>query len=249
MKKILQKCTQTDFEYLSDVLDSFFALTNDKERKELLAQAPHSPTARQSLITLMDKQIRYYGSADVAFLAKKLIGKEGEISTDELVRDVANKCKVKIKFGASTEKMLELLVQAVVEKELLSKSPEKLKEYFEKAQIGESDIDTIMAYLKDKGKVAVLPILLQVLGSEVTFGIIQTVVIAIIAQFIGREAAKKIIEEIAKRNPLINALGPLVWGISGFWLAFDLQGPAYRKTIPICLYLGIVALRDGEEKE
>lgn len=30
------------------------------------------------------------------------------------------------------------------------------------------------------------------------------------------------------------------------WVAFDLQCP-HRKTVPICLYLGIVAMRDGVE--
>jgi len=40
-----------------------------------------------------------------------------------------------------------------------------------------------------------------------------------------------------------------MWVLSGTWLAIDLQGPAYRKTVPICLYLGVVAMRDGIEVE
>lgn len=92
-----------------------------------------------------------------------------------------------------------------------------------------------------------MPILLKVLGQKITLGIIETIIVSLITQIIGREAAKVLVKEIMKRNPWINALGPAVWVLSGAWLAFDLQGPAYRKTIPICLYLGIVALRDGKE--
>ncbi|MNP77743.1 hypothetical protein D3C76_1752300 [compost metagenome] len=52
---------------------------------------------------------------------------------------------------------------------------------------------------------------------------------------------------MVKRNPWLNALGPWMWALSAAWLAFDVQGPAYRKTVPICLYLGVVGLRDGLE--
>ncbi|MDX7686134.1 hypothetical protein SJS35_21000, partial [Aeromonas caviae] len=62
-----------------------------------------------------------------------------------------------------------------------------------------------------------------------------------------REAAKALVKEVSKRNPMLNALGPVMWVLSGVWLAYDLQGPAFRKTVPICLYLGVVALRDGSE--
>lgn len=36
MKKILQKCTNNDLEYISEILDSYVAFTNDSKRKELL---------------------------------------------------------------------------------------------------------------------------------------------------------------------------------------------------------------------
>ncbi|AHJ77509.1 hypothetical protein C813_20290 [Kosakonia sacchari SP1] len=85
------------------------------------------------------------------------------------------------------------------------------------------------------------------LGPKIALGIVETIIVSLIAQMIGREAAKQLVKELLKRNPWINSLGPILWAISGAWIAYDLQGPAYRKTVPICLYLGIVALRDGEE--
>ncbi|EOU4669890.1 hypothetical protein ACOITO_004717 [Escherichia coli] len=94
---------------------------------------------------------------------------------------------------------------------------------------------------------AILPIVFQILGPKIALGIVETIIVSLIAQMIGREAAKQLVKELLKRNPWINSLGPILWAISGAWIAYDLQGPAYRKTVPICLYLGIVALRDGEE--
>ena len=87
----------------------------------------------------------------------------------------------------------------------------------------------------------------QILGPKTALGIVETIIVSIIANIIGREAAKQLVKELLKRNPWINSLGPFLWVASGLWIVFDLQGPAYRKTVPLCLYLGIVALRDGEE--
>ena len=247
MQAILNKCTKEDFNFLSEILDSYFSFTDDKKRKELLKNSMHNSNARNELIELIDRQIKYYGSSDIAYLKRFLFTGNGGVEAKEIVEDVCAKFNIKIKFGGSTEALLERLTKAVVEKEFLSKSPEELANEFRKMGISNVDINKILEYLKNNGKVAVLPILLQILGPKVTLGIIETIVISLIAAIIGREAAKQIVKELVKRNPWLNALGPVVWALSGTWLAFDLQGPAYRKTIPICLYLGIVALRDGDE--
>lgn len=247
MKAIISKCTKEDFCYLSEVLDSYVSFTNDKRRKELLAESDIHAQSRDQLVEVIDKQIKYYGSSDIAYLKRSVFNGDGGVGAKEIVEDVCAKLKVSIKLGGSTESRLERLVNAVVEKELLSKTPEELSSAFNHMGIGETDRKLITEGLKKNGKVAVLPILVQVLGPKVTLGIIETIVVSLIAQIIGREAAKQLVKELMKRNPWINALGPVLWVLSGAWLAFDLQGPAYRKTIPICLYLGIVALRDGEE--
>jgi uncharacterized protein YaaW (UPF0174 family) len=66
---------------------------------------------------------------------------------------------------------------------------------------------------------------------------------------IGKEAAKHLLAELVKRNPWLTTLGPFVGpllsGGAVAWLAYDIQSPAFRKTEPICMYLGLVALRDG----
>lgn len=247
MKNIIKKCTKEDFSYLSEVLESYLSFTDDKRRKELLAESENNAQSRDELIDLMDKQIKYFGSSDLAYLKRTIFSKYSGVEAKEIVEDVCTKLKVKIKLGGSTESRLERVVNAVVEKELLSKSPENLSEAFKTMGIGDVDRERILEHMKNNGKVAILPFLVQVLGPKITLGIIETIIVSLIAQIIGREAAKQLVKELMKRNPWINALGPVLWVLSGAWLALDLQGPAYRKTVPICLYLGIVALRDGEE--
>lgn len=250
MKEILEKCEYADFEYLSKVLDSYLSFTDDNKRKQLLDKSKSNNAARTELISLIEKQIRYYGSSDLAYLGRFLFICENEagVAATELLDDVCKKLKVPIKRGGSIEVRLERLVKAVVEKELQSKSPEELSEAFEDIGVGDADRDLIMDHLKRDGKAAVLPILFEVLGPKVALGIIETIIVTILAQIVGREAAKHLVRELMKRNPWLNALGPVLWVISGAWIALDLQGPAYRKTVPICLYLGIVALRDGSEE-
>ncbi|WP_202883141.1 hypothetical protein [Comamonas piscis] len=234
-------------EYISRVLDNYLSLTNDSRRKELLSQAQSNATAKEALIELLDKQIRYFGSSDFAYLARSIFDGDGGIPANELITDVCEKSKVKVKLGGSVESRLEKLVTSVVEKELLSKSPEDLAKEFEEMGVEKIDRDTVMEHLKSNGAIAILPIIFQILGPKVALGIIEAIIVSIIAKIIGREAAKALIKELVKRNPWLNALGPWMWGVSAAWLAFDVQGPAYRKTVPICLYLGVVALRDGPE--
>lgn len=249
MKAILRKCENEDFEYISDVLDNYFSLTDDSRRKELLAQANESSAAKDELVSLMDKQIRYFGSSDIAYLARSLFSNDSGVSANELISDVCEKLKVKNKLGGSAEARLEKLVTTVVEKELFSKTPEELSKAFKDMGLDEIDREKLMEHLKSNGKVAILPILFQILGPKIALVIIESIIVSIIAQIIGKQAATQLVKELVKRNPWLNALGPWMWGLSAAWLAFDMQGAAFRKTVPICLYLGVVALRDGPEEK
>ncbi|QLA80629.1 hypothetical protein EXV95_08265 [Acidovorax sp. JMULE5] len=148
MKAIINKCTREDFNYLSEVLDSYLSFTDDKRRKELLVASGSHVQSRAQLIELMDKQIKYYGSSDIAYLKRAIFGDDGGIEAKEIVEDVCSKLKVNIKLGGSTESRLERLVNAVVEKELLSKTPEELAAAFKGMGVGDVDRDLILEHLK-----------------------------------------------------------------------------------------------------
>lgn len=246
MKQILAKCTQSDFEYLSEVLDSYVSFTDDSKRKDLLAQYPYS---KSELVDLMDKQIRYYGSSDVAYLWRSLFNNDGGVSAQEIISDVASKLKVSLKLGVSVERSLEILATKLVEKELQKKKPEELKELFKSVGVGNANLEQIADFMKHNGKAAVLPLLMKLCGPQFVYSLVQSIIVGVLAVYLGKEAAKKLLSELLKRNPWLAAFGPVVWFVSAGWVAADLQGAAYRKTVPICLYLGLVALRDGEEKE
>lgn len=247
MKTVLSKCTAEDFSYISAVLESYASFTNDKRRRKLLSEYQNNSVIHLELISLIDTQIKYFGSSELAYLTRLLTKGDGSIPAAEIVEDVCKKLKVNFKVGCSIESKLEKLASSVVEKELLSKTPEELSKSFKELGVGDVDREEIISHIKKNGKVAILPVVFQVLGPKIALGIVETIIVSLIAQMIGREAAKQLVKELLKRNPWINSLGPILWAISGAWIAFDLQGPAYRKTVPICLYLGIVALRDGEE--
>ncbi|MEK6423217.1 MAG: hypothetical protein V4801_26810 [Burkholderia gladioli] len=246
MLSVLEKCEQADLEQLSKILESYVSFTDDRKRKSLLLQSAASNVTRKELLLLIEKQIRYYGSSDVAYIARQLIGKDAGVTPEELIKDVCEKIKVKIKMGGSVETLLERLVLSTVEKELAEKSPEELAAYFDTQGLNEKQKEAIFRKIESEGKLAALPALYAVLGEKVAMGIIQSIAISVLAAIVGKEAASALIKQLVSKLPG-QALGPIIWAVSAAWVAFDLQSAAFRKTIPICLYLGIVSLRDGAE--
>lgn len=241
MKDILGKCERSDFDVFLKIAK---LAKDDKERERILDAMEGSKSSKEEHIARIEDKMRYYASADIAYILRKMVGGGPPgVTSEVMVKDVCRKLKVKIKFGGSVETMLERLINAVVEKELSKKSPKDLEEIFKKGGIGIEQRELILESIR-KNRAFILPILHKVLGPKITLRLIEAVIVSIIGQIIGREAAKALFREIIRRNPWIAAIGPWTWVISIGWLIYDLQGPAYRKTIPFCLYLGVVALRD-----
>ena len=197
----------------------------------------------------LEKEIRYAGSSDLAFAYRKYFKSEevAGASIYEIIDDVSKVLKVKQKFIGNAESQLERLTKAVVEKNFLSLKEEDQRELLEKAGVNKAAREEFFKKFKDN-KTRFLPLLLSIVGPEVTATLIQGIAITALAAFIGREAAKKLIEALATKFPWwAQWLGPIVWGSSLSWTAYDIQGGANRKTIPLLVYLGIVGLRDGPE--
>ena len=76
-------------------------------------------------------------------------------------------------------------------------------------------------------------------------GLIKTIIFSTIARIIGSQLAAKLFTFLVGRMPWwVSWVGPAAWTLSIGWTAFDLQGPATRKTIPVVLYLGLCSLRE-----
>lgn len=168
MKNVLAKCAQADFEYLSSTLDSYASLTDDSERKELLLKYQNSSSSKTELIALIDKQIRYYGSSDIAYAFRSIFSSDtdGGVTALELIEDVCGKLKVSIKHGGTVESRLERLVCTVVEKELLSKNPSELAEAFKKIGVGDADAKLINEHIIKNGKLQYCQLFLKYLDQK-----------------------------------------------------------------------------------
>lgn len=248
---LLLKCDANDFSVLISQIDSYVNFSSDSELKELLAAYKKNATndSKAALAKVVEREIRYIGSSDIAYAFRKIKGDAypAGVSIHEVIDDVSKKLKVKQKLLGTPEAKVERLVKWTVEKTFFALKPEQQRELFEKAGVGKRQQDEFFEKIKNN-KAHFLPLLLSLLGPEITATIVQGLAITAMAAFMGRKAAEELFKNLAARFPWwAEWLGPIVWGLSLGWLAIDLQGAANRKTIPVLLYLGIVGLRDGPE--
>jgi len=248
---LLLKCDATDFSVLISQIESYVNFSSDPELKNLLAAYQKNPTSgsKTALAKVMEREIRYIGSSDIAYAFRKLKGDEDPagVSIHEVIEDVSKTLRVKQKLLGTPEAKVERLVKWAVEKTFFELKPEQQCELFEKAGVGKGQQEEFFEKIKNN-KAHFLPLLLSLLGPEITATIVQGLAITAMATFMGRKAAEELFKNLAARFPWwAEWLGPIVWGLSLGWLAIDLQGAAKRKTIPVLLYLGIVGLRDGPE--
>ncbi len=251
LTELLLKCNEADYDLLIKQIDSYVNLSSDKELKQLLDSyiEDKSEERKLALAKILEREIRYIGSSEIAYAYRKIIKNEELAGVDvhEIINDVSKKLKLKQRKIGSLEAKIERLVKANVERTFFKMTPDQQRELFNKSGVSVDHQDEILTRLK-QNKAQFLPILLSVLGPKVTMTLVQTIAVSALAAFIGRKAAEELIKNILARFPwFANILGPVVWGVSLSWLAIDLQSAAYRKTIPVLMYLGIVALRDGPE--
>lgn len=248
---LLLKCDANDFSVLISQIDSYVNFSSDSELKKLLAayQTHATNGSKTALAKVVEREIRYIGSSDIAYAFRKIKGDDDPagVSIHAVIDDVSKKLRVKQKLLGTPEAKVERLVKWSVEKTFFALKPEQQRELFEKAGVGKGQQDEFFEKIKNN-KAHFLPLLLSLLGPEITATIVQGLAITAMAAFMGRKAAEELFKNLATRFPWwAEWLGPIVWGLSLGWLAIDLQGAANRKTIPVLLYLGIVGLRDGPE--
>jgi uncharacterized protein YaaW (UPF0174 family) len=251
MTSLLAKCNAADYALLIEQIDSYVNLSDDATLKELLASYEKSGSvdSKGPLVRKLEEEIRYVGSSDVAYAFRKLAttAKPAGVSFREIVDDVSDKLKIRQHLIGTVEAKVERVVKATVEKTFLAMTLEQQRELFTKAGVGQPQQKEFFEKIA-ANKAHFLPLLFSMLGPEITAKVVQGLAISALAAFIGRKAAEELIKNLITRFPWwAEWLGPIVWGLSLSWLALDLQGAAFRKTIPIVLYLGIVGLRDGPE--
>jgi uncharacterized protein YaaW (UPF0174 family) len=245
--KILQSAEDVDLEFIVGVLKSPVGLSADRVMDQALEdyQSTRSAEARLDLAELLEREIRYAGSSDLAYLFRWIWSDDAGVRPDELLEDVAGKLNVRIRTIGTFEAKLQRLVRAVVEKELLKMTPEQQQDLIARQDLGVSKTHEFVKHLKQKGPLGGLPLLLNLAGREAAEQIATALVVRVIAIAVGRHTAAQLIKSLAARFPWwAEWIGPAAWAFTSAWVAVDLLGPAFRKTIPVVLYLGLVTLRD-----
>lgn len=246
LTEIIKRCNKTDLAFIIETIDSYINFSADKKLKKMLEQWDGESTLPDSFAQLLETEIRYAASSDVAYAYRKLRGEvPAGVDVNEIIDDIARVQKLHIKPISSLEGRLEYLVRAIVEKRILALTPEEQVQFLKGCGVESKKIEEIVGGIRNN-PLKLFPILAVVLGEQATLELVKGLVLAVMASFLGKEAAKKVLEVVAQRLPG-QFLGPIMWVASIGWLGVDLCGPAFRKTIPIMLTLGMVALRNGPE--
>ena len=244
---ILNRCSKDDANFLVSMIESPVSFADARGLKELIDAWNGEGTMPLDLNRKLEQEIRYLGSNDFAYATRKALGREpAGVGVDEIIDDLAKLLKIVCPRTNSMEARLEIFAGQVIDREFAKLAPERQRQILEQINFDRHRRDEIINRVVNK-KELLLPVILPILGRAAGPEILQGIIVSLIAPFIGREAAKQILIQMAARFPIFGAwLGPLLIAGGAGWAFMNLAGPASRKTIPIILYLGAVCLRNGE---
>ena len=173
--------------------------------------------------------LRKMGSNDIATLFR---GGEG-ISYSEVVVDVGEKLGAPgISSDRSVEANEEAILWKVFEDTLDKMSDEEKRQLFRSMGIKEHDIPM---------GAATTFIIQQLMRQYGGFAVYQTSLI--VANMVSRALLGKgltFAANAALTRTIGTLLGPIGWLATGIWLAVDLAGPAYRKTVPAVIHVAML---------
>lgn len=149
------------------------------------------------------------------------------VKYEEILKDVCDKMKVSYNKNTSTENIEQCLLNKILEDSL-----EKMSEEERQKLIKELNLPTTSF-----GKQAVMGAL-QIAIKQSGFAAYKAAVIianAVAKAILGH--GLKFATNAAITRSIGMFAGPIGWAITGLWTAYDIAGPAYRVTIPICIYI------------
>lgn len=247
MQDLLNTLTPADYTFLIGIITGPVGFTEDQKLHKLLASVETFDTeeSRSALNRQLEREIRYLGSADLAYLSRFVTGQEPGVAFREIVRDVSKALKVEASLLGTDREIVESVVESYATKQFASFTPAQQQELLEQLGV---ERDRAASFLKKSAGVFAIPTLIQAFGTFVVNGLIKTVIFGTIAKIIGKQLAGKLFAMLMARFPWwVSWIGPVTWTLSIGWAVVDVQGPAYRKTIPVVLYLGLCSLRDRNE--
>lgn len=176
-------------------------------------------------------RLRRMGSNDIASMFR---GGDG-VAYEEVVCDVGEKLKAKgVSPSNTVSRNEELIIEKVFADTLDSMSEDEKRVLFRSMNLDVKDVPLASS------AAVLMPILLHQFGGFATYRLA-----VIIANMVSRALLGSGLSFAA--NAVITRtvgtlLGPIGWIATGAWLAVDLAGPAFRKTVPAVLYVAALRL-------
>ncbi len=244
MRDILERLTLADYEFLVGLIQSDLNLTDDQALRQALRDLEEldTPAARENLYTRLEKEIRYLGSAELAYFIRYASGRMPGVPFEEVIRDAARALTIKLPPMGTERELLVTLAQSYATQQFARMSREEQQKVL--TDLGVEQEKAAAFIMKSAGVIAI-PALIEAFGRIVVQGLIKEVIFGTITRIIGKQLSNTLFRMMASRFPWwIRWIGPAAWTFSFGWMALDLQGPAMRKTIPVVLYLGLCMLRE-----
>ncbi|MBT8400729.1 MAG: hypothetical protein KJO98_09650 [Rhodothermia bacterium] len=245
MKEILNSLEVADYDFVAALMKNWVNFTDDAEvdRRIRAFEASGSEEDRARVVEKLEREIRYLGSSDIAYVMRYVTGREPGVSFREILRDVAHTLKVRPdRLGTDREVTIDLVHQYATS-QFADLSADEQQRMLEDLGV---EKEKATAFLMRSAGVFALPVMIEAFSAVIVEGLIKRVVLATIAKFLGEQAAQKIFLWVAGRFPWwLKWVGPAAWTASVSWTALDLQGPAMRKTVPVVLYLGLCCVRQS----
>lgn len=182
-------------------------------------------------------ELRLFGGNSFANLWRK-----SGPSYIELVRDVADKFKVKNTGSMELTELEEALVQSILRQALEKSSGEDrraLEEILREAGLDSSKITALLSGSSLSG--LVVPAVARLILYRTSTVIVNSMA----QQFLGHGVRTALAAggSFVGGRAVAALAGPVGWVIAGVWTAVDLAGPAYRVTIPCVLHIAMLRLK------
>jgi len=244
MQELLSILTPADYRFLAGVMESPLNQTEDERFLDLITALEEEDSAdnRAAVESLFEEDFRYLGSSEIMYVYRSFTGEEKGAPFQGIVRDVAHALKVDANLLGSDREIVERLAESYATQQFADLPPDEQQKMLEDLGVEKEKAE---AFLKRSAGVFALPVLIETFNLVVVQGLIKTVIFGTIAKIIGSQLAGRLFAFLVARMPWwVSWIGPAAWTLSLGWTAFDLQGPAKRKTIPVVLYLGLCSLRE-----
>ena len=174
------------------------------------------------------KTIRKLGSNDFATLFR--VGKGVQYS--EVVFDVGKKLKANVLERNSVEKNESIILLKMFEDALERMTDEEKRAIFRSIGLNERNIPTgpittafLQGFLSQYGGFYIYQI------SVIVANMVSKALLGAGLSFATNAAITRTVGTL---------LGPIGWIATGLWLAIDLAGPAYRKTVPAVIHIALL---------